>query len=222
MSDNFERDFTRLNSNLKKIARALNDRAVTIRLARKCKEIVYRRVKSGYGVTSDSDAVGSTQRQRLKELSKSYIAWRKGLVVFYTNKQGVVIPMGAYTTKKTAHQGSGRVSIRTTKSYNEKLKITPPKLGEFGRPEKSNATLSGQMLNALTIDAGESGFRLFIADTPRKKVHPKRKADGLTNKEVAELYAAKRPFMALTEGEVRILKQECENIIREKIKQLIR
>lgn len=220
--DQFEKDFTRLNSSLKKIATALNDRKVTIRLARKCREIVYRRVKSGYGTTSDSDEVGNTQRQKLRELSKSYIAWRKGLVVFYTNKHGVVIPLGAYTSKKTAHQENGRVSIRTTKKYNEKLKITPPQLGEFGRPEKSNATLSGQMLNAMTIDAGEDGFRLFIADTPRKKVHPKMKTPKLTNKEVAEYYSAKRPFMALTEGEVRILKQECENIIREKIKELIR
>lgn len=220
--DQFEKDFTRLNSNLKKIANALNDRKVTIRLARKCKEIVYRRVKSGYGVTSDSDAVGNTERQKLKELSKSYIAWRKGLVVFYTDKRGNTIALGAYTTRKTAHNENGRVSIRTTKKYNEKLKITPPQLGEFGRPEKSNATLSGQMLNALVMDAGEDGFRLFIADTPRKKVHPKMKPSRLTNKEVAEYYSKKRPFMALTEGEVRILKQECETIIAEKIKELIR
>lgn len=220
--DNFEKDFTRLNSNLKKIATALNDRKVTLRLARKCREIVYRRVKSGYGVSNDSESVDEVSRNRLLALSKSYIAWRKGLVVFYTNSNGVVIPLGAYTKRKTAHQGNGQVSIRTTKAYNEKLKITPPQLGEFGKPEKSNATLSGQMLNALTMDAGESGFRLFIADTPRRKVHPKMKSSRLTNKDVAEYYSAKRPFMALTDGEVRILKQECETIIKEKIQELTR
>jgi hypothetical protein len=78
------------------------------------------------------------------------------------------------------------------------------------------------MLNALTINAKEDGFSLFIADTPRHKVHPKQKAKPLTNKQVAEYYGAKRPFMALTEGEVRILKAECEMIIAEKIKELIR
>ena len=132
--------------------------------------------------------------------------------------------LGASTRKRSAIYDDKGNAIGTRKQnvYNEKLKITAPKLGEFGRPEKSNATLSGQMLNAMTFDAGGDGFRIFIADTPRKKTHPKRNDNKLTNKEVAEHYFRDRPGMALTDGEVRILKQECEKIISEKIKQLIR
>lgn len=224
MADQFEKDFQRLQGTLKKIATALNDRAVTLRLARKCREIIYRRLKSGYGVDNDKENVDTVNRVKLKELSASYIQWRKGLAIYFTNKNGKTIRLGAYDTKKGFTYNNDGVATGTTrrKVYNEKLKITAPILGEFGRPEKSNATLSGQMLNAITIDASTGGFRIFIADSPRKKTHPKRNDNKLTNKEVAEHYFKTRPGFALTAGEVRILKQECETIIREKIKQLIR
>jgi hypothetical protein len=182
------------------------------------REIIYRRVKSGYGVDSDSETATTVNRNKLKQLSPSYIDYRKGVAIFFTGKNGNIIRLGAYDRKRRITT----TGTRTSREYNEKLKITPPVLGEFGRPATSNATLSGQMLNAMAIDAGPDGFRVYIADTPRRKVHPKQKAPTISNKEVAEHYGEKRPFMALTNGEVRILVRECELIIAEKIKQLIR
>jgi hypothetical protein len=216
MANDFEKDFQRLIANLKKVANALNERSVTLRLARKCREIVYRRLKSGYGVNDDSERAENVKRQKLKELSQSYIDYRKGLVIFYRDADGRVRRIsGSKAVLQIIDGGTRRSRVRTGK-------ITAPALGEFGRPEKSNATLSGQMLDAMTIDAGRDGFRLFIADSPRRRVHPKQRPPKLTNQEVAEHYFEKRPGMALTEGEVRILKQECERILNEKIKQLIR
>jgi hypothetical protein len=224
VAEQFEKDFLKLQNNLKKIANSLNDQRITLRLARKVREIVYRRVKSGYGVDDDSVNISEANKVKLKELSQSYKDYRNGLVVFYTNKNGNVIRLGAYDKKKSyGRTKDGGLRVTRQKVYNEKLKITPPKLGDFGRPDKSNLTLSGQMLDAMVIQAGNNGFRVFIADTARKKVHPKQQTPNLTNKQVAEYVSLNgRPFMALTAGEVRILKQECETIIKEQIAKLIR
>lgn len=217
MSEQYEKDFVRLSANLKKIALALNDRAVTIRLARKCREIIYRRLKSGYGVDNDKEDAESVNRKQLKQLSSSYIAWRKGLVVFY-KRNGKLLVFGKEKAEYFTNYETGQ---RTRVSKRKNPKIDKPKLGEFGRPEKSNATLSGQMLNAMVFNANQDGFKIFINDTKRRPV-TKHDKSNLTNKQVAEYYFKNRPGLALTDGEVRILKQECELIVREKIRQLIR
>lgn len=45
-------------------------------IGNKASDVIYKRVKSGYGVDDDQNQ-GSSSKQRLKELSPSYIAQRK-------------------------------------------------------------------------------------------------------------------------------------------------
>lgn len=176
---------------LEDFAKSLNDKDINYRLARKCKEIIYRRTKNGYGVDNDRSKAEDTRQVKLKELSASYIAQREGKLTFLTLKDGRVIPINL-----AAYGKRHKVSFR-------------PKLGPFGRPRKSNATFTGDMMEAIFLRATNDGFHLLINND--------RRADGKTNRRVAEYYSEDRPFFALTAGEVRILTREMEKIIKELI-----
>lgn len=70
--------FESFTKQLETLASQLNDRKINSQLARKCREIVYRRVKNGYGVDSDRRDPENTRQVKLKPLSASYIAYREG------------------------------------------------------------------------------------------------------------------------------------------------
>lgn len=180
---------------LNQLAKMINKPSVNDRLARKCREIIYRRVKNGYGVNSDTRKAESTSQVKLKPLSKSYIAQREGKLTFMTLKNGQVIPvdLGKYGKKN-------KVSFR-------------PILGVFGRPRKSNATFTGEMLESLSLRSTSEGFQLLIMNYRRKD------DSGLTNYQVAKYYSEDRPFFALTSGEIRIIARELENIVKDLIKE---
>lgn len=186
---------------LETLSTIINTRETNLRLARKAKEIIYRRVKSGYGVTKDSGDSESIDRTSLKALSKSYIDYRKGLVIFRTGPSGNVYPIN-------------------NKKIGRRKAFKAPTLGEFGRPSKSNLTLTGQMLNAIMTVASDGSFELYIASTSRRT--PDGKLDKNTNKQVAE-YVSKngRPWFALTSGELRIITRELELIIQGHIRRLL-
>ena len=159
-------------------------------LGKKITEVIYRRVKSGRGVSS---LTGSANPQGLKPLSKSYIAWRKGLVLFFRtkkNKKLVAVP-------------------------KKKMNFKPPVLGEYGSPGKSNLTLSGQMLKAIEYRVKPKAIEMFINKKTRSKVRPNEKP--LTNEQVAAYVQKERPFFALTEGEIRIIKRDYRNRLRSQI-----
>lgn len=212
---------------LKQLGRQINNAGVNARLARKCKEIIYRRVKNGKGVTSYKSDPENTEQATLAPLSKSYIDYRKGLAIFFTTPLGNVVRISG-TKKVVSYVTRGRGRRAVTARQTRKVRtgnITAPTLGEFGRPEKSNLTLTGQMLNDIVLSASDTGFQLRIGDK-------RRKGSNLTNAEVAD-YVQKggsytngngkrvvipaRPFFALTAGEIRILTRELENIIKERI-----
>lgn len=186
---------------LQLLAKKINNRNVTDRLARKCREIIYRRVKAGYGVNTDTSPAEYTKKKRLKPLSKSYVAFREGKVSFFTTKDGRVVPVDL--------KGYAKKNIGGKKSYSS----FAPTLGEFGRPGKSNATFTGEMMKSLMLRSSEDGFEILIADNTRKD------GSGLTNKKVSEYYSEDRPFFALTDGEIRILTRELERIIKQYIEQ---
>lgn len=186
--------FTR---DLEKLAKEVNSPSVNQRLGRKCREIIYRRVKDGYGVDSDKKPAEMTNRVKLKKLSPSYIAYREGKVSFFRTKDGRVVPIDLKKYSKKNKLGKGTFA---------------PTLGEFGRPKKSNATFTGKMMRAIYLRHSTDGFQLIIDDQIRD--------DGLTNAQVAKYYSEDRPFFALTAGEVRILTRELEMIIKEMIDKL--
>jgi phage gpG-like protein len=184
-------------------------------------------VKSGKGVTSYKSDPESTEHTGLAPLSKSYIAYRKGLTIFRTGKYGQVYTIGNKTLNQTAIRGKTTKKMTRIKFAKSAFanSLTPPTLGEFGKPEKSNLTLSGQMLDAIMMSATEDGFKLVIANT-------RRRGSKLTNAQVADyvqnggtytngngkvVRIPARPFFALTAGEIRIITRELETIIRERI-----
>lgn len=206
MADN-NKEIDKFIGQITKIADLIQDRQVNLRLARKCREIVVRRVKSGKGVNADTKPAEETIDVKLKPLSQSYIDYRNGVAFFFTNKYGKVVAVYDGTVKLK----NGKEVI----SRKKKTRIIKPKLGEFGRPATSNLTLTGQMFNSVVISSDETGFKLFIADT--------RRTDGkATNKQVAEWASKDRPFFALTAGEIRILQRELETIIKEIIERVSR
>lgn len=179
---------------LQSLASQVSSREVNSKLARKCREIIYRRVKAGYGVDREGRPAEDTRQVKLKPLSPSYIAYREGKVAFFRTKDGRVVPLDL---KKGA------------KKIGAKYKDFAPTLGAFGRPRKSNATFTGEMMESLILRSSDEGFQIIIND--------KRRSDdsGLTNRRVSEYYSEDRPFFALTSGEIRILTRELEKIIQD-------
>ena len=122
------------------------------------------------------------QLVRLKSLSLAYKRQRRGLVQF--------------TTK-----GGKKV----------KFKVSPPDLGEFASPGKSNLTLTGQMLRAIGKSISNGRITLSILNSTRRDPNKKKQ---LTNKQVAEFVSKDREFFALTEGEQRIIIAEYRKILK--------
>lgn len=105
-------------------------------------DLIFKRVKSGWGVDSDDKDPEYTNRQRLSPLSDGYKKQRKGLIEFRAkNKKG------------------GEVIV--------KFKIKKPLLGKFATPNKSNLTFTGEMLDSIEIKAGDKGFNLYINNKRR-------------------------------------------------------
>ncbi len=120
--------------------RAINlalGRSFMLTLAKESRDMIYNRVKAGYGTSSTVD--GKASKERLKPLSKSYIRYREGRVEFRT-RQGKLVK---FTVSN------------------------PPVLGEFGSFKRSNLTLSGRMLKSIQAKTRNFGFQLIIPNTSR-------------------------------------------------------
>lgn len=145
------------------------------RIGELAKDIIYKRVKSGKGVSSDK-----AQKPGLERLK----------------------PLG--------HFGRDRSQARS--SYIERRKKTS--LGPFGKPGKSNLTLTGQMLEAMIVKVRRNGFTIDIKNNNRDDSKS-------TNKEIAN-YVSKqgRPFLALAKNEQVIVQREYEKVLRKIISRL--
>jgi hypothetical protein len=155
-------------------------------IANEARNVIYRRVKSGYGVNKDNLPPGKTDLVKLAALSPAYIKYRRdGTVEFYTKDGKAVF-----------------------------FRVRPPVLGEWGSPERSNLTLTGQMLNSLRVDVNQEGFSIVVPPT-------KRYDSKYTNAQIAEFVSDQRPFLAFTEGEVRIIAQFMELYIKNRLKNYI-
>jgi hypothetical protein len=180
----------KLKKDLESIGPELFNNQFKLFLGRLIRDIIYKRTKAGYGVSDLKDNPG-IGKQKLAPLSQSYKLQRAGKLSFYTNKLGQVIP---YTPK------------------------SPPRLGEFATANKSNLTLSGQMLKAIAFQATKQGIRVYINDNARS-------GSDLSNAEVAEFVQEDgttrrggirpgRPFFNLTDDELTILIREIEKELR--------
>lgn len=109
-------------------------------------------------------------------------------------------------------QRKGTVAFFTRKdgvvvAYKPKSK---PRLHSTASPGRSNLTMTGQMLEALKYEV-DKGIRIFIANTGRDD-------SDLSNSEVAALASLKRPFLAVTDEEMKVVnrmyKDEINRLIR--------
>ncbi len=110
-----------------------------MRLGKMARDIIYRRVKSGYGVSDDRSQ--SPSKKKLKPLSKSYMNYRSGVADF----------------KAKVGRKNKRVRFTTQK----------PELGAFGSPRKSNLTLTGQMLESIGFGVVGNIVRVYVENTQR-------------------------------------------------------
>lgn len=77
--------------------------------------------------------------------------------------------------------------------------------GEFGSPDKSNLTNTGQMLDGIKYEVNDGKIELSISGA---------RTDGKTNEEIAGYVREKRPFFALTLKEQLRVVKEYEKRIR--------
>jgi hypothetical protein len=235
LSDIVKIDTTGLKEKIANLHKAISEREmepINATLGALASDVIYKRVKSGYGVTSDTDE--TPEKEKLEPLSKTYIAFREGYVRFFT-KDGKVFVIGNTSKIGKARKATGP---RQKKTFIEKVKrgvsgfvssireafskkpikqhqkevqekpFPSPVTGEFGSPRRSNLTLTGQMLNAIKYSSDGKGFKLYIDNNSREK-------DNNTNAQIASYVRKKRPFFALTGGEQRILlKQFTDSLIR--------
>lgn len=85
--------------------------------------------------------------------------------------------------------------------YKEIRKKNSGNLGQQTRPGTSNATATGQMLDAMDYEMRPTGFKLFVKPTKRGKDisgYPSK----LTNSEVAGYYSIRRKIFAFSKPEL--------------------
>lgn len=186
------------------------------------RDIIWKRVKTGNGVSSTTDT--SPSKEKLAPLSGNYIKWRKGEHIFFQ--------------KRDSRNQLYLVNL-TKKQWP---KITGPVLGQYGTATRSNLTLSGQMLDSMVGSVTPKGtVQVVIPATVRKPIYrkggpPILNKTNLTNAELARIQEEggtwhngsvnvtlpPRPFFALTEGEQRIISQAYEKALRQELERLFR
>lgn len=85
--------------------------------------------------------------------------------------------------------------------------------GKFASVRRSNLTYTGQMLEALGFRRVGTGVEINIKETFRYDTE-------LTNRMVAEFASEKRPFLALTKKEFKIIEDKVRQIIDLEIKRI--
>jgi hypothetical protein len=84
--------------------------------------------------------------------------------------------------------------------YVETRKRFKNDLSEFTKPKKSNATATGQMLEAMVYEVTKLGFILYIKDSSRTRMFGGTKSK-LNNAEVAKYYNKNRKIFELSAPE---------------------
>ena len=189
----FEADIAKAQKKLAELQDEIVDKRVMTSLARLMRSIIYKRTKTGKGVSNGKSI-------KLAPLTDGTIAARSG--------------EGSFRTITTS--GGKRVI------YIPGLDERPSPTGEFFSPGRSNLTYSGQMLDSMTFKVFRGlGFTLFIPDSKRQK-RP-GETTGVTNRDVAIFVQAgrttptnsfPRPFFELTNGEIRIILKRYNDIIK--------
>lgn len=104
-----------------------------------------------------------------------------------------------------------------SEKYLDLRKKNKSNLGDQAKPNKSNATATGQMLGAMTFKMKPNGFQLFVQSNARSKELSNSQSK-LNNSEVAKYYSEKRDVFEFSEPElqriVRRIKTDLLDIVR--------
>lgn len=101
----------------------------------------------------------------------------------------------------------GAIPKLESKEYIKLRKLFSFQLGELGKVNKSNATATGQMLEAMAKEITSTGFQLMVKPSSRAGELGDRKVK-LNNKQVADYYRKNREIFDWS-------KPEIERIVRE-------
>ena len=103
-----------------------------------------------------------------------------------------------------------------SEAYIELRKKYSGNLGRLAKATKSNATATGQMLDAMTYEMTQQGFILFVADSQRNG-ELSGSDSKLSNKEVAAYYSKARNIFDFSKPElnriIRTIKSDLTKII---------
>lgn len=198
MADKYVMDIRRAQRNLALLEAEVKNRKVFKGLAKLARQVLWRRVKSGYGSEGG-------KRKRLAPLQPSTVAIRSG--------------KGIMRTFKTS---GGQRTV-----YIPGVDGRPASMGQHFKTKKSNLTFSGQMLDSITFSVNSPfGFNLFIPNSSRrayKNDDVLNNSTTPTNRDVAifvqsgrnhPTYSEPRPFFELTKGETRIIIKKYNDIIK--------
>lgn len=171
------------------IKKAFRDNKLLKELAEYLKERIYSSTKRGKSlVTGD----------KLKPLSPGYVKWRRTL--------------GSSKKKSLIRRLLDK--FRQHRLGKKKKRNSNIKTGDFFSPARSNLTLTGQMLDALTTDVDTTigQFKVTVKDNVRR--------DGeKTNLEVAKEVADNgRPFLGIDAKGMDIMRRKVIQNLRRKLK----
>lgn len=143
--------------------------------------------------TKSGKSIAGKKPKSLKRLSASYKVFRRGEVTFWTDEQGRL------------------------RKGNFKSKILN-KTGSLFAPDRSNLTLTGQMLDSLKSFVNVGKKTVTVAPTGKRRPVGKRRRV-LKNTEVAEFVAENgRPFLGLDDKGIKRVKRIVLDDIRRRIR----
>lgn len=171
------------------IKKAFRDNDLLKELADYLKERIYSFTKRGISLVTND---------KLKPLSPGYVKWRRTL--------------GSSKQKNPARRRFD--GFRQHRLGKKKKRNTNIQTGDFFSPARSNLTLTGQMLDALTTDVDTTigQFKVTVKDNVRR--------DGeKTNLEVAKEVADNgRPFLGIDAKGMDIMRRKVIQNLRRKLK----
>lgn len=110
----------------------------------------------------------------------------------------------------------GKIPALDSEDYVELRKRYKDQLGRLGKPPFSNATATGQMLDAMIYEITTTGFVLFVAESERNGELSGAESR-LNNAEVASYYAKTRKIFDFSKPEInrliRVIRSDLIKII---------
>ena len=179
------------------VRRAITSRTLLNDIANFLKDRIYSYTKRGYSMgallTSNKTGRAIGSPRKLKPLSPNYIRNRRDMV------------------KEKAKSFKTGITFKNNPRAARKRAIS--KFGPFFSPARSNLTLTGEMLEALTTSVDPKNATFTVS------IDPSTRSDGENNAEVAKKVAKNgRPFLGIDEKGKEIIIRMIQASLRRSLK----